>query len=287
MEGRRPDGPMPDGWAPAPWVLSVPPMDVSQQLAWLQRHPVLAGMLPRYRRLSLVHWESLGPRPRSMRVKVEMDALAAVPDFREVARVVRVLGRARHVPALPALVSLWEGCLVAPVRTAAGHALFDLDTAGAFAALLATADDHDSLCAHLVAKAALHREGTAAFDRYERYEAPARRGDTLAVHHLRALLGVLAPGGQRPENGRWVNVYAHPDAPAWLRADPRWGELAAGLRAHPQLGPLARLVLAELSPAERALALARAPASEATWPGPGRTTVGVLTEQLVRAPAPS
>jgi hypothetical protein len=261
-------------------------MDPAQQLAWLARHPVVEGGLPPYRRVSLVHWRQMGPEAHERHVESGLAALRAVPDFRDVVDVVRALGRAGHAPAVPLLARLWTGCPVEPVRIAAGHALFDAECPEADAALLATADDQDVLCAHLAAKAVLRRGPAAeAFERYARHEEAARRGEALAVQHLRAALEVLAPGGRRMSEGRWLPVYAHPEAPAWLRAEPRWGELAAGLCTHPTLGPAARAVLEELSPEARATALARAPQPEARWPWPGKGLLEVLTGALVAAPA--
>jgi hypothetical protein len=47
-------------------------------------------------------------------------------EYRHLATLIKQLGEARYLPAIPTLAQLWRECALVPVRQAAGHALFKM-----------------------------------------------------------------------------------------------------------------------------------------------------------------
>src|SRR5262249_40364999 len=62
---------------------------------------------------------------------------------------VDLLGRERYEPAVPLLARLWKDCALSPVRTAAGHALFEIATPEAMTVLMSAIEDHDWFGRHM------------------------------------------------------------------------------------------------------------------------------------------
>jgi hypothetical protein len=168
--------------------------------------------------------------------------------------VVRDLGRARYGPAVPVLARLWRECALQPVRAAAGYALLAMQTVEAWQALEAMIDDNDTLSVNLAVRAIFDRDPLRAFDYFEPRLRDRHIGSRPA---LLSALSMFAPSGYRFDHGRLTPVWTDSRAVDWLRRDPRWLELCAGLRRDEFFGQAARRVLREADPDQREAALGR------------------------------
>src|SRR5262249_6044648 len=165
---------------------------------------------------------------------------------------VDLLGRERYAPGVPLLARLWKECALEPVRVAAGHALFEIATPEAMAALLSSIEDHDGFARHMAIKAAFGAGSTAAFDYLDE-----RFGIAEGRHWIwPGVLRFLWNGGVGSTLEDRLN-------------DPRWVNACARHRQHPALGYDAREVLRVAPAMDRERALREAKAAEAP-PTPAR-----------------
>jgi hypothetical protein len=141
----------------------------------------------------------------------------------------------------------------------AGHALYEMGTPEAWAALKAQLDDSKHLSRFLAIKATFAMEGEQAYDDFKpRFDAPDR-DDPVPYEVLR----FLAPAGVATSAPMWRE-----HAQDILAQDQRWLELSARLRRHEHLGRDARRVLRHAPPAMRDAALAHTRAAEARFHRP-------------------
>jgi len=180
-------------------------------------------------------------------------------DFRHLSDLVQALGAARYEPAVPTLARLWRECALEPVRIKAGHALFAMRTEEAWRALESMIEDCDHLSVHLGVKVIFTRDALRAYDAFEPWFQDDRQGARVVATKA---LSFLAPNGARFDEGRRIPVWNDPQAPDWLRNDPRWLDLCARLRRDGIFGPLARRILREAAPTAQAAALDRARRAE-------------------------
>lgn len=189
-----------------------------------------------------------------------IEAIDLVPDHADLVEVVRLLGRERHTPAVPLLTRLWGECALQPVWVAAGHALREIGTAEARAALQDAIEDSDHLAVFLAVRATFDEDPMAAYDRFAPRFAPERLAEPGGAAVPQVVLGTFAPSCFRVGKDKEL-LPEWPDARArqWFLDDPRWIDLCAKLRRNEVLGTTARAALryAEAAPVKVALERAR------------------------------
>ena len=222
----------------------------------LRAHPILMGAVPNRPRIL---YRDLSRIPRADRTAPGIRAIQSVPTWREASDLVRELGRFRYLPAVPILVRLWELCPVVPVRQAAGHALFQIGTAEAHAALQGALEEADHLATFLAIKSIVASDPAFAFSRLHSYLSAEALEDEASRAISCEVLRFFGPATYSREGTGW-NL---PEIPVLLREDSRWVELAIRLRRHSKVGPHARHLLESLTRDEVEAALRR-------WPDPPR-----------------
>ena len=222
----------------------------------LRAHPILTGAVPDRPR---IFYRDLPRTPPGDGTDPGIRAIQSVPTWREADGLVRELGRLRHVPAVPILVRLWERCPVVPVRQAAGHALFQIGTPEAHAALQGALEEADHLATFLAIKSIVASDPASAFSRLHSYLSAEGLEDQATRAVAIEVLWFFGPASYAGAGPGWYL----PEIPALLREDPRWVEVAIRLRRHPQLGHHARHLLESLTRDEVEAALRR-------WPDPPR-----------------
>jgi hypothetical protein len=208
------------------------------------------------------------PDDEERRSMAQRRAVQSTGGWQRACDLARELGRARYVPALGLLARVWRHALIMPLRTAAGHALFDLGTPEAHAALqdaLEDAEPHSHLPAFLAIKSIVATGPHAAFDRLAPFID--RRDRTIAYEALR-FFGPSAGSTAK----HWLPVI-----PDLLRSDRRWIRTAVSLRRDRDLGAVARGLLGSLTSAEIDEALREtpdpAPRELAAYEGPHDLTL--------------
>ncbi|MEU4156399.1 hypothetical protein [Actinoplanes sp. NPDC026670] len=207
---------------------------------------------------ALARWPDLGSRTRldieqwnnltAHEVKAYQDksiaAIRAVDDWRAVTDQIRELGRLRYEPAVPALIELWERCLVQPVTVAAAHALFGIGTAEARDALRHGIHDHDHLGRFMAVKVMFTDDGTA-WDNLGHLFSGERLATTAGLAAASEALSFLTPRSFSASGPEW-----HAEGLRDLVSqDHRWLDLCVQLRDHEDLGWVAREVLTHADPA--------------------------------------
>jgi hypothetical protein len=145
------------------------------------------------------------------------------------------------------------------VRQAAGHALFQIGTAEAHAALQAGLEEADHLATFLAIKSIVASDPASAFGRLHSYLSAEALVDEASRAVACQVLRFFGPATYSHEGPGWNLA----EIPALLREDARWVELAIRLRRHSKVGPHARHLLASLTRDEVEAALRR-------WPDPPR-----------------
>ena len=222
----------------------------------LRAHPILTGAV---RDRTRIFYRDLPTIPPADRTGPGVRAIQSVPTWREASDLVRELGRLRHVPAVPILVRLRERCPVVPVRQAAGHALFQIGTPEAHAALQGALEEADHLATFLAIKSIVASDPASAFGRLQSYLSAEALVDDARRAVAYEVLWFFGPATYSREGPGW-NL---PEIPVLLREDSRWSEVAIRLRRHPKVGPHARHLLESLERDEVEAALRR-------WPDPPR-----------------
>lgn len=214
-------------------------------------------------RVSIEQWSSLTAHEAKAYQDASISAVRSVADWRAVADQIRVLGRLRYEPAVPALIGLWEQCPIQPIAAAAAHALFGIGTAEARDVLRKGIHDHEHLGRFLALKVMFTDDGTA-WDNVghlftdECLEAPA--GQIAAAHAL----SLLSPRSVSASGPEWLCD----ELRDLVARDRRWLDLCVGLRDHEILGRQARGVLEYSDPAVTGPALDAAGAARAARPRP-------------------
>lgn len=230
-------------------------------LSELRASILFAPDFPKRAALTYAERASLGP---DRTAEVQRPGLQAIerarPVVKQLEAMVRGLGQSRYEPAVPLLAELWRTCALEPVRIAAGHALYALQSDAARQALESTIEDSDLLSTFLAIRAAFDCDPGSAYDRLHHwFDRPDANASAVAEH----ILYFLAPGLFSSEGGKPVPVWIEPRVPDWLKQDPRWLELCARLRRGETLGAGAREVLRHADPALRQAALEKTRRSEA------------------------
>lgn len=189
-----------------------------------------------------------------LRLGIQAIERIGAPQAHLLAGIARKLGQARYEDAVPILAELWRNCALSPLRTAAGHALREIGSQSARAALWEMLDDSDHLSSYLGVRAYFDDDPLAAFDRLAPYFEPDRVRQPGGSVIANTALGVFGPGSFTISGPQWN------DAPArdWLQTDPRWFDLCIRLRHDPNLGESARYALRHADPARVDRALAEA-----------------------------
>jgi hypothetical protein len=226
----------------------------------LETSVLFAPDFPRRINVTFDEAQALSPVEKERQQQPQHDAIAqARSEFRRLQDLVSGLGKTRYVPAIPTLARLWHECALVPVRIAAGHALLAIGTEEAWQALEAMIDDGDDLSRRLAVKAVFERDLPGAYAYFEPRFRSTKKGARMIAHDA---LVLFAPQGLRFAEGRRIPTWRHDSAPAWLRQDPRWLDLAARLRRDGFFGATARAVLRNADLHDCHAALARARASE-------------------------
>lgn len=230
--------------------------DASLVLARLESSPLFAGSLRERRRYDHVTFAALSTVEARASMQAGIDAAAAVPSWHALAADVRMLGTARHAAAVPRLRRLWETCPIQPIRVAAGQALRTIDSPESRAALRASIDDSDHLSLNLGVRATFADDAPGAFDALGPYFESDRVASRGGAAVARGALEFFCPTSFTRDGAKWTE----PNAPRYLRDDPRWFDRCVTLRTHEILGSVARRVLrhADKAAVDAALAGARA-----------------------------
>jgi hypothetical protein len=210
----------------------------------LQQSEVFAVDFPKRQQLTNMEWARLDRPNRDAAAGAAMARMPNRKDREELIDIVRTLAKAKYVEAVRTFAQIWRQCALIPLRTAAGHALRDIGTSEALAALIATIDDADWFSVYMGIRAIFDAAPDKAYNRLipyfdaERLREPG--GTAIAFHAL----GIFAPTSFSSDGPHWTEKRA----PGWLREDRRWLELCVRFRHHETLGTAARQVLRYVEP---------------------------------------
>jgi hypothetical protein len=224
--------------------------DPTRLLRKLEAHRACRPALLTYAPMTEEALATLPLRDRRRRVRAQIEAIQATPDYARALHIMRALGAARHAPAVELLARLWRHSLISPVRQVAGQALLEIGTPEAHEALQAALEDADTFPNPplFAIRSILATQPFKAFDRLAPFFN--RRHHALVATALR----LLGPTGGPP--------YTHwgmPVVPQLLRADRRWVRMAIGMRRDPEFGSAARWTLRSLTTEEVEAALREVP----------------------------
>lgn len=214
-------------------------MNPERLLEQLRQSELFSPEFPSRRRYTHAEWALLPEDARRAAHESASLAIQRVSTWRALENVVRALGDARYEPAIPALAELWAGCVLVPVRTAAGHALRAIASPSARAALESLIEDSDLLSVSLAVRAVFESGADAAFERFVPYFEPERLQRPGGAVIPGAVLATFCPSAYRGDTPLWTQ----PEAPAWFERDRRWMDLCLRLRRDDTLGEIARRAL--------------------------------------------
>jgi hypothetical protein len=245
---------------------------MDETLDELEAAGVLAEDFPRRPRFTQGAWALLSKEERRAAQRAGGEAMDRVGREKShaLAERVRQLKGAEVRRAVPLLARLWSECALVPLRTASGHALCEIGTPEARAALERLVDDADDLSVTLAIRAIFDAEPRGAFDRLSGYFEPSHLSQAGGAVIAEAVLRTFTPNSLvAGHGGTWTPRWAEPRAPTWFRQDPRWLELCVRLRRDPVLGAPARDAArhADPDPLRRALheAVAREGPPRISW----------------------
>ena len=153
------------------------------------------------------------------------------------------------------------------MREAAGHALFQIGTPEAHAALQGALEEADHLATFLAIKSIVATDPASAFTQLHAYLSDEAIEDDATRAVAREVLRFFGPSTSSREGPGWYL----PEIPVLLREDSRWVERAIRLRRHPEIGSHARHLLETLTRDEVETAVRRWPDSP---PVPPRSYAG-------------
>jgi hypothetical protein len=218
-------------------------------LGTLKNSVLFSADFPTRRRVSHAEWAGLDEEEHARFHEPGLIAIRRLKNFWELADAVNQLGMAQHTAAVPLLAKLWASCALAPVRSAAGHALRAIGTQEARQSLLDLIEDSDYLSVYLAVAAVFDQDPAQAFDRLAHYFEPGRVAQPGGAVIPNAVLVKFAPGViAAGRNGELTPQWTDPGAPSWLRQDLRWIRLCVALRHDKQLGHTARKALRYADP---------------------------------------
>lgn len=136
---------------------------------------------------------------------------------------------------VPALIELWQHSPDHWAMVKAGHALKDIGTPEARAALRARIDDDEYICAYLGVRSLITNEGSA-WDNMSWLFSEERLATVGLGAAWQALAQLFCDSGDGPESDL-------------VSTDRRWLDLCVSLRDHPELAPVAREALRLADPA--------------------------------------
>jgi HEAT repeat protein len=184
-------------------------------------------------RPTLAEWRALSDDERRALAELQPKGRAS-PELERATTAVRVLGERQATEAVELLVRLFDAHPDDRLRYACAHALAALNDARAAAALDRRWSDADDTVASIAIGAALSRDLATAWQRFAPHVEPVLAGTaSLDDEQIVATLLHRCHGGSTPRR-------LDPDP---LVVEPRFVDLAARLRRHPQIGSTARRVL--------------------------------------------
>jgi HEAT repeats len=223
-------------------------------LEQLLHHPALAYCQPGRGPRAYAHSAEAGGS-KADSVSVGAPNVKDVPDCKDAIEIVRQLGREAYEPAVPTLLRLWNDGPPPWLRYAAGHALFDIGTAEAHAALQAGLEQDDRVVTFLAVKSVVTTAPARAYDRLAAYLSDEKLVTPGGANRASDILRFFDPQGPSRANDEWQSGVVT----RTLRDDERWARRALALRRHREVGWSARLLLAALSPDDLDRALRRWP----------------------------
>jgi hypothetical protein len=143
------------------------------------------------------------------------------------------------------------------VWQAAGHALFQIGTPEAHAALQGALEEADHFATFLAIKSIVATDPASAFSQFQSCLSTEGIEDDATRAVAREVLWFFGPATYSRDGPGWYL----PEIPVLLREDSRWVESAIRLRRHPELGIRARHLLKTLTRDEVEAAVRR-------WPDP-------------------
>jgi hypothetical protein len=234
----------------------------ARALKTLQDSMVLRPDFPRYARLTYTGFVALSEAERTRVKMCPITAIQMVGDILASLQAnIWTIAQAKHQPAIPTLIALWTDCAVLPVRDAAGHALYSMNTPEAYQALENLLDDHEQFSRFMAIKSIFAKQGPMAYEKLVDRFAHREPSDPVPEEVLR----FLSPSSFSKDGPIW-----HDGAQEALRRDNRWLMLCARHRNHSDLGATARDVLRYAPPKDRdeVLALERVREAQCLHPSP-------------------
>jgi hypothetical protein len=229
-------------------------------LGELERHRACAPALLTYAPVTASVLAGMTGEERKSRSLAQTRAVQTTVGWQRARDLLGELGRARCIQATELLARLWRHSLILPLRIAAGHALFDLGTPEAHAALQSALEDAEPVGhfpTFMAIKSIVATEPRTAFDRLIPY---LDRGDRSIAYEALRFFGPSQAGAAKTW---WLPV-----VPDLLRNDRRWIRTAVRLRRDRALGAVARMLLGSLTSAEVDDALRETPDPPLPRPAP-------------------
>lgn len=231
-----------------------------QTLSELQRSDLFSPDFPKRTHLTHAQWACLTNEQRSEARSPQLTAIRRVTNTWELVEVIKKIGQSKQRSAVPLLATLWSDCALVPVRQAAGHALRNIASREARAALESLIEDADHLSVFLAVQAIFDSDPATAFDRFAAYFEPQRLSQPGGNVIPNEVLGAFGPVWKTTILTR--KSYCAMKEPHWFERDKRWMDLCVRLRRDKQLGHAARDVLRLAKPARVRATLAQVRAQE-------------------------
>ncbi len=216
------------------------PGDEAQLLKELQASVLFSADFPKRTLMSHQKAAQLSEAEQRAHQAPGLSAIRRVESSRALEDIIRRLAKAKYEPAVPTLAQLWRECALEPVRVATGHALREIGSVAARAALKELISDADHLSVFLAVRASFDEHPASAFERLAPHFDEQLLGEPEGSSVAQEVLATFCPSAVK---GDGTLIWPDPRAPQWSREDRRWVQLCVKLRKHPTLGPVARDVL--------------------------------------------
>lgn len=232
--------------------------ECSKLLEKLQRSEVFADDFPQRPQITHAQMARLTEEERRIAARAASQAIELSPNWKALVDIVHRLRQVKYEDAVPTLAGIWRNCALIPLRTAVGHALRDIGSKDARAALIDLIEDSDRFSAYMGIRAIFDTSPSRAYDTLVPYFDAGRVRQPGGVTIPGETFGILAPNSFTNTGPEWTERRA----PQWLREDLRWIALCVKLRHDDFLGASARNVLRYVDPQLFHTALAAAEQQE-------------------------